>query len=45
MTWKELKDETESKGVTDNMDIDYIDISNYEVSVKVDKENNSFSIS
>lgn len=45
MTWKEFKEALESEGVTDDMEIDYIDVTEpYGVSITVYDDNSRFSV-
>jgi len=40
ITWKEFKDNVEAQGVTDGMEIDYLDFNSWEGPPEVDIENN-----
>lgn len=44
MNWKEFKDYVECEGVTDSMDIDYIDITRLDITLKVSIHGNEFSV-
>jgi hypothetical protein len=47
MTWKEFKDEVEKQGVTDDMEVHYIDIGFGDaayLNIEIDKEDNDFTV-
>jgi hypothetical protein len=42
--WKEFKEKAEREGVTDDMELNYIDTDSSWFEVYIDKERNAFSI-